>query len=126
MTDTQTIESLIHVGLSLVFCPNRAEADRIQAMCERLRLPYVNTNNGLSEGVNFATFRAASSRGVLISVVPQFSVGFRFDVHRVVWIGAVPIKPVPGMWGSNAYAVFVQSMARGGDANLHTFEMGHP
>lgn len=119
MIATQTLSSLMHTGRTLVFCPTRAEAARIQFICDRLRIPYVCTNNNLPAAQNFATFcDVRSGARVMIAVVPSFATGVRFDVNRVIWIGDVPEV------GDANYALYVQSITRARDASLYTFKVG--
>jgi hypothetical protein len=107
---TMTVEDLIAWGRSLVFVPTIDEGRRVEGMCIRRGVPYVNSSNGVDPHTNLKVFENLHNglkHACLIAVLPAFTVGVRIYAHRVIWIGDVPQGH-----GDQRFATFVQAMHR--------------
>lgn len=115
---TMTIEDLIAWGRSLVFCPNSAEAKRVEAMCIRRGVPYVNSANGVNAHENYRVWdRMTLKHGALIAVAPTFAHGVRVHAHRTIWIGRVPTSHMRRLddgclVADPLFPLFIQAMHR--------------
>lgn len=118
--EKRPFEELIDIGRSMVWMPTEKDQDRLADM---LNTP--NNNNiekicvikpkevDVKELFKEWDAPLQWDRGrVMIIVPPTFAQGFRFQADRSIWVGERPTTPAIMRTRSDAFAIYIQCMAR--------------